>query len=343
MNNENSRKIKLLKLWELLQRETDENHPMDTYEIIENLAKEGISVDRKILYSDIETLIEYGYDVSINRGKRNCYYVSSADRNFNLSEVKILLDAVQAAGSVTVKKTDELLGKIAQLAGSKKGEVLKKNIVKFGTVKSINENIYYSVSLITDAIEEKKQIGFFYFDYDIKREKSYRKDKKDTSKDKWYIVNPVATVFDNDQYYLMCYDDKHKSLINYRVDRMDKVKVLDSDITKNREVNEIDISSHKRQQFSMFGGKLERVTFYVDKKLIDVVFDKFGDNIKMVETPCSRLKCSCEVQVSPMFIAWCCSFGSRLTVEHPIKVVNSIKEHLNETLGQYEVKNDQEI
>ena len=334
MGAENSRKIKLLKLWELLKRETDENHPMDTYTIIESLAKEGISVDRKILYSDIDVLNEFGYEVLTEREKRNKYYV--IDRSFDLAEVRILMDAVQGAGFVTERKTEELLNKISALAGSKSGEMLKKNIVKFSTVKSINESIYYSVDTIINAIEDKKKIGFYYFDYSIKRTKEFRKEKNNSEIDKWYVVNPVAMVFDNDQYYLICYDDKHKGLVNYRIDRMDKVKMLECDITKNRDISDINISSHKRQQFSMYGGKVERVSFYVDKKLIDVVFDKLGDEVKIMETKDGRLKCTCQVQVSPMFIAWCCSFGSRLRVDHPQRVVTLVKEHLKETLNQYE-------
>lgn len=334
MGAENSRKIKLLKLWELLKRETDEKHPMDTYTIIDNLAKEGINVDRKILYADIDVLNEFGYEIERNRGKRNSYYVP--EHSFNSPEVRLLMDVVQGACFVTEKKTEELLTKIAALAGSKMGEMLKKNIVKFSTVKSTNERIYYSIDKIVDAIEEKKKISFYYFDYDVKRQMVFRKEKNDPCVDKRYIVNPVATVFDNDQYYLICYDDKHKGLTNYRVDRMDRVEVLDENITKNTEVSNIDISSHKRQQFNMYSGKVEKVSFYADKKLIDVIFDKFGSNIKLSETSDGRLKCLCEVQVSPMFVAWCCSFGNRIKVEQPQKVVNMVKEHLKETLKQYE-------
>ncbi|MBQ7352479.1 MAG: WYL domain-containing protein [Clostridia bacterium] len=335
MGSENSRKIKLLKLWELLKTETDEKHPMDTYTIIEKLGKDGINVDRKILYSDIETLREYGFQVESNRGKRNEYYV--CERDFDPVEVRLLMDAVQGACFVTEKKTEELVSKISALAGSKQGEMLKKNIVKFSTVKSINERIYYSIDKITDGINEKKKISFKYFDYNIKREKVFRKEKGNENIEKKYIVNPVATVFDSDQYYLICYDDKHKSLTNYRVDRMFEVSLLNEPITKNKSVSDIDLSTHKRQQFNMFGGRVERVTFVADRKLIDVIFDKFGDNVKLSEYSEEAIKCICEVQASPMFIAWCCSFGNRVKVLYPQRVVEQVKEHLKSTLEQYEV------
>ena len=333
MNSENSRKIKLLKLWELLKSETDENHPMDTVEIISRLAKEGIEVDRKILYTDIETLNNYGYEVLKDRGRRNRYYVM--DRGFDVPEVRILMDAVQAAGFVTEKKTEELLHKVAKLAGSKKGEVLKENIAKFSTVKSINESIYYSIDKIISAVEDGCKIGFNYFDYDLRRGKSFRKSKEEPLKDKWYVVNPVATVFDDDQYYLICYDDKHEGLANYRVDRMDRVQILDEKITSNPDIENIDLAERQRQMFGMFSGEIKTVTFEADRCLIDVIFDKFGNRVEIFRTDKEKIHCKVEVQAGPMFIAWCCSFDNRLRVTTPPSVVKMVKDHLTKTLEQY--------
>lgn len=333
MTSENSRKIKLLKLWELLKSETDENHPMDTVEIISRLAKEGIEVDRKILYTDIETLNNYGYEVLKDRGRRNRYYVM--DRGFDVPEVRILMDAVQAAGFVTEKKTEELLHKVAKLAGSKKGEVLKENIAKFSTVKSINESIYYSIDKIISAVEDGCKIGFNYFDYDLRRGKSFRKSKEEPLKDKWYVVNPIATVFDDDQYYLICYDDKHEGLANYRVDRMDRVQILEEKITPNPDIENIDLAERQRQMFGMFSGEIKTVTFEADRGLIDVIFDKFGNRVEIFRTDKEKIHCKVEVQAGPMFIAWCCSFDSRLRVTTPPSVVKMVKDHLTKTLEQY--------
>ena len=332
MNPESSRKIKLLKIWEILRQETDENHKMGTPTLIARLKKEGIEVDRKILYKDIELLNMNGYEILCDRSKSNEYYV--IDRSFDIPEIRILMDAVQAAAFVTEKKTKVLVDKIAELAGSKRAEVLKSNIAEFNTVKSNNESIYYSIDTITQAKDENKKIGFYYFDYDINREKLYRK-LSGTDKDRWYIVNPVATVFDNDQYYLICYDDKHKGLANYRIDRMERVEMLDEAITRNSEIEAIDISKHKRQLFGMYGGEIKKVTFIADKSLIDVIFDKFGSQAKIVEAENGVLKCTVEVQVGPMFIAWLCSFGTKIKAVSPPTVVKRVKEHLEDTLSQY--------
>jgi len=333
MNSEHSRKIKLLKLWELLNHETDENHPMTTNEIIDRLKKEGIDVDRKILYSDIDLLNANGYEVICDRARSNRYYVM--ERSFDLPEVRILMDAVQAASFITESKTKELVDKVAKLAGSKRAEVLKGNNTEFSTVKTPNDRVYYSVITIVNAKEEGKQIAFNYFDYDVNREKVYRMDKKSPDVKKKYIVNPVETVFNNDKYYLICYDDKHKSLANYRIDRMDFVTELDSNINTYPEIENIDLARHKRQQFEMYGGDVKKVNFLADKSMIDVILDEFGSAVTMKETENGLLSCTVEVQVGPMFIAWLCSFDTRIKAVSPPSVVKKVREHLQKTLEQY--------
>lgn len=333
MNGSNSRKIKLLKIWDILSQHTDENNPMSTPELIKKLSECGIEVDRKILYGDIKLLTDFGYEVMCRRSSRNEYYV--ADRKFDIPELHILMDAVRAAGFITEKKTDDLIGKIAQLAGSQRAEVMKRNVVEFETAKSINENIYYSVYEIASAIEEKKKIGFLYFDYDTKMKKVYRKDKTDSNKNKQYVVNPLATAFSNDNYYLICYDDKYGNLSHYRVDRMDCVTMLNVPITETEQSKKFDLIKHKQQLFRMFGGESQQVSFEADKELIDVVFDKFGANIYMTEMSGDKIIFTADVQVSKPFIAWCCSFGNKMKVMAPQTVVAKVKDYLLETLGQY--------
>lgn len=332
MNSENSRKIKLLKMWEILKSQTDEEHPITTNELIERLRLEGINVDRKILYADIELLNQNGYEVITVRERSNVYYVE--DRSFFEHEVRILMDAVKSSAFITEKKTDELINKIAVLAGSKRGKLLKENVTKYSTVKANNESIYYSVDPIVQAIKKKRKIGFNYSDYNIKRERVPRMDKEDPSQKRWYVVNPVATAIDNGQYYLVCYDDRHGGdTANYRIDRMDNVTVLDEPITKNPK---LEASKSKVKQFVNYGGDPKTVVFHIDRGLIDLVFDKFGKNVKIRELENGRLHCTVDVQQSPTFIHWCCSFGSRLTVVSPPSTINEIKKLLSETLEQYE-------
>ncbi|MBQ8546044.1 MAG: WYL domain-containing protein [Clostridia bacterium] len=320
-------KLKMLKIWEMLCRETDEDHPMPSTTIIKKLEEMGIGCDRRTLYKDIDALNENGYEVLCNRSRQNEYYV--LERNFDLAELHILIDAVQAASFVTEEKTNELVNKIASLSGEKKAEVLKSNTVAFNTVKSTNERIYYSVNEIITAIESKKKIEFYYFNYDASHQRVYRKDKKK------YVVNPYATIFSNDSYYLLCYHDNHEGMTHYRIDRMDTVRIIDEPITKRQDLKRFDIKKHKKQVFNMFAGENTSVTIRIDKSLIDAIYDKFGASIKMRMISETKAEFTTEVQISPAFIGWCVSFGNRLQVVSPCEVVEKIQIQIEELKNLY--------
>jgi len=334
MSYDSKKCIRLLKIWEMLNADSDEDHPLGTEEIRRRLDEFGIECDRRTLYSDIESLQEAGYEIFCVRARSNQYYV--VDRKFSVPEILIVMDAVQAAGFITEKKTAELVNKVGALAGSRKGEVLQKNVVQFSTVKSENESIYYSVNEICQAITTKKQLGFHYFDYDYKFNRSYRVDKENAEIKKYYVVNPVATVFSNDNYYMFCYDDKHGNVAQYRVDRMSDVSVLLSDITTNEEVEKFDISTYKKQLFGMYGGKETEVEFELvnEKDIIDVVHDKFGSNIRMY-TVGDKIGFKTKVRVSPTFIAWCVSFGNKIKLISPEETVKEIAEYIENLSVMY--------
>ena len=317
----------MLKIWEMLCRETDENHPMPSTTIIKKLEDMGISCDRRTLYKDIDALNENGYEVLCNRSRQNEYYV--LERNFDNAELHILIDAIQAASFVTEEKTKELVNKIASLSGEKKAEVLKSNTVAFNTVKSTNERIYYSVNEIITAIENKKKIEFYYFGYNTDHQKVYRKDKKK------YTVNPYATIFSNDSYYLLCYHDNHEGMTHYRIDRMDTVRITDEPITKRADLKKFDIKKHKKQVFNMFAGEHTNVTIRIDKVLIDAIYDKFGTGVKMKMVSENEAEFTAEVQISPAFIGWCISFGNKLHVISPNEVVETIKNQIEELKNLY--------
>lgn len=329
---EKDKRIRLLKLWEMLCRETDEDHPMGTETLRKRLDEIGMPCDRRTLYDDIRVLNEFGYEVMCNRSTSNEYYV--ADRAFDIPELRILMDAVQAAGFITPQKTKQFVGKIAQLAGDKKAEVLKSNTVEFHTPKSDNERIYYSVDSIGRAIEEKKQISFLYFDYDIHHKKVYRKGKGR------YIVNPLSTVFSGDNYYLLSTDSMHEGIVHYRVDRMDDVQITDEPVPEKE--YSLDLSKHKKALFGMFNGDDERVTFCADKSLIDHIFDKFGAGVALSYTDENNVTFSAAVKVSTPFLGWCCSFGTALKVVQPESMAKRVKEYAKSVAEQYELLGNKE-
>lgn len=324
---EKGQRLKLLKIWEILRQETDEAHPMSSVELLERLEAIDIKCDRRTLYADIQALNESGYKINCNRRKTNEYFVER--REFSMAEIQILMDAVQAASFITEEKTALLVDKIAELAGSRKAEAIKKNIVAFNTVKSHNEDIFGTVATITQALEQDKKIEFLYFDYDTNKRRIYRKENK------VYKVNPVATIFSNDKYYLLCYDDKHGNPSHYRIDRIAEVKVSSEDIVPSKLSELCSIQKHKKQLFGMFTGEECEVSFEADNSLIDTVLDKFGFDTRLSVRNNQTFSFSATVQLSPVFLGWCCSFGDKLKVTGPETVLKHLKEHLDKLKNYY--------
>lgn len=327
MQGESISKIKYLKIWDILCQESDSEHPMSTTDLLERLEECGIRCDRRTLYRNIDELNESGYEILKRKGKSNEYYVE--DRSFDIPEIHILMDAVQAASFITEKKTKQLVDKLARLAGNKRAVVLKQNIVDFNTAKSSNENIYYSVNEIAMAINEGLKITFQYFDYDTQGKKTYRMKKSDPMHKRTYKVNPLSTVFSDDRYYLICYDDYFGNLSHYRVDRMDSVTMVEEPISEAAKSKSFNLKEHKQQLFFMFTGESEQVSFIADKSLVDVIYDKFGNKVRMTESGDDTILFSADVQVSPTFLAWCCAFGDKLKVIAPKEIVFLVKNYIN--------------
>ena len=261
MVQDNYRKIKLLKLWELLRLDTDEQHPMTTNQICTRLDEMGIICDRRTLSKDIALLNEQGYEImDTTVGHEKGYYVE--DRSFSIPELKILMDAVQAASFITEKKTRELLEKIAVLGGSHQAEILKGNIVNFKTTKHSNEQIFYNVDALEQAIDLQKKVLFRYFDLDEHGQKAYRRDGHR------YVVEPIALVFNEDNYYMLCYSSRHQKTSTYRVDRMEAVTVLEDAITDTAIALKAEIGPYTEQVFKMYGGEMKRVTITFDKSIV---------------------------------------------------------------------------
>ncbi|MDD4291920.1 MAG: WYL domain-containing protein [Clostridia bacterium] len=329
MKQEKAYKIKLVKILEILRQDSDEDHYMPTPELLAKLAAQGIECERRTLYLDIQVLNDFGYEVLTEKrpGKPNGYCI--VDRNFDVPELRILMDAVQAASFVTPKKTEVLLDKIADLGGSHRAELLKSNIVKFNTVKSSNESIFYSINEITQAIEQGKKVSFKYFDYDENRNRVYRKDNKR------YFVNPLATVFSEDNYYLIGYYGKHEGVVHFRIDRMDVVELVPDQPKDPYKGEDIDLTKHKRQLFGMYQGNGQEVEFLADKSILDPIFDKFGESIELTVKADGKVSFKAEVQVSNVFFGWCLSFGDKLKVTAPEDITSKIEEYIGILAKQY--------
>lgn len=318
MAKDNIRKIKVLKLLEHLRQNTDEQHPLSARQIAADLAAMGVPFDPRTISQDIVVLNELGYEImSTMVGHEKRYYIE--DRSFSVPELKILIDAVQAASFITDKKTAELIDKIAELGGSHKADILKSNMVCFNTRKHSNESIYYNVGYLEDAIQKNKKVIFYYYDLNEHGEKVYRHDHHH------YVVEPIALIFNEDNYYLMVYSSRHNGTANYRVDRMEHVEIIDEDITESALALRGNVDCCTEQMFKMYGGQPVDVTLQFDHKLIGVVYDKFGEDTKMIRLNSDTCVATVKVQISPTFWGWIFQFGKQMQITSPNEMIEEYK------------------
>ena len=326
MAQDNYRKIKLLKLLELLRLDTDEQHPMTTNQICARLDAMGIICDRRTLSKDIALLNEQGYEVmDTSVGHEKGYYIE--DRSFSIPELKILLDAVQAASFITEKKTAELVDKIASLGGSHRAEILKGNIVNFKTTKHSNEQIFYNVDAIEQAIDQQKKVLFRYFDLNEHGQKVYRREGHR------YAVEPIALVFNEDNYYMLCYSSRHRKTSTYRIDRMDSVTVLEDAITETAIALKNEVGPYTEQVFKMYAGEAVDIVIEFKDSLIGVVFDKFGEDTKMMRSGEHKCVASVKVQISPVFWGWLFQFAGEMQILSPESLVQEYKQRAKLIIG----------
>ena len=322
---ENNQKIKLLRIMEFLRAETTEGKPVSTSQIISYLNSIHISCERRTLYKDMDMLIESGANiVKTELGRENAYYMNEV--SFSLAEVKTLIDAVQAANFVPADKTADLVEKLLSYAGVRRSEIVRDNIIFYNNHKHSNQDIYENIEQIELAIRQKKQVSFYYFDLDEKRNRVYRKEKKR------YITDPVALVFSEDNYYLVAYSQKYQNAVNYRVDRMDTVEVEEEPICEEALIKKRKTETYTEQVFKMYNGEAELVTMEFAPDKLGVIYDKFGENIEIRHADKGWLKIKVTVQISPTFWGWIYQLGDQIKIVSPkgVKPPFDIKEFYND-------------
>lgn len=306
--------LKILWLMKILCDETDEQHPIPMVEIIARLAERGIECERKSVYSDIELLQQFGLDIVYQREQPSGYYVAS--RDFELPELKLLVDAVQASRFITHKKSLQLIEKLQGLTGKYEAELLRRQLHVSGAPKAGNESIYYTVDAIYSAIAENKQITFRYLDYAHGGQKHFRRDGAR------YTVSPYALLWDNEYYYMVGYYEQYGRLSNFRVDKMDSVRI--SEVPRVVGGEQFDAAEYAKRQFSMFSGEVTDVKLRVQRKFIGAVIDRFGDNIMIMPVDEDSVNINIKVEVSPIFIAWLFRFGGGIEVLSPRSVRDEV-------------------
>ena len=323
-----NQKLKILYLMRMFMEQTDEDHSISINDMIVELNRYDIEAERKSLYADIENLKTYGLDIEVKKSKKTNYYLAS--RNFELAELKLLVDAVQCSKFVTHKKSSELIKKIESLTSKKQALNLQRQVYVANRVKGINENIYYNVDCLHTAIAENKKISFKYFDYTVDKEKLFRKSGGR------YYASPITLSWNDENYYLIVYYAKHRSFVHYRVDRMSNIEILDQPRDEIHEDENFNIADYTKKVFSMFGGEDEIVRLQFKNSLVNQVIDRFGSDINIEKVDQESFMVRIPVKVSSPFFSWVAQFGADIKIISPENVKEKFIENLSDIIKQYQ-------
>ena len=326
MPKSDNQKLKILYILDYLKQNSHENRPVRTAELIQMLEhRYGILCERKTIYSDIAALQEYGVDILSVPGKNGGYYIAS--RNFELPELKLLIDAVLSSRYLTEKKSRELIEKLCRECNEQDSRLLKRNVLVSGRVKSMNETIYYNVDAIQEAITQNRQISFRYFDWDMGGKRKFR--------EKTYSASPYSLCQDNDNCYLLAWSQRH-GVTSYRVDRMMDIQLSSEDRIPCPELTGKALANHANSLFQMFEGDKVDVKLRFHRSLVNVVVDRFGSDTMLIPDGPEHFNFTVRVSVSPMFLSWVLGFGNKARILYPSAVVDECRRLVQEAMDQYE-------
>lgn len=313
-------KLKLLYIIKLLTENTDENHPVSTADIIAYLESNGIHSERKSIYDDMEKLCDFGYDIiQVQSRLGGGYYM--AGREFELAELKLLVDAVQSSRFITTRKSRSLIKKLERMAGKYDAGKLQRQVYVAGRIKTENESIYYNIDNIHRAIQENRQIEFQYLDWDLKKELVPRVGGRKQ-------VSPWALIWREENYYLAAYDGVDGIMKHYRVDKMGQMKVLKEEREGLEQFSKLDPAVYTNQTFGMFSGTEETVTLQFPNRLVGVVLDRFGRESDIRPMTDRVFRVRVKVAVSGQFFGWLAGIGREAVVVSPAEVKEQYAEWL---------------
>ncbi|MCM1063592.1 MAG: WYL domain-containing protein [Eubacterium sp.] len=305
-------KLKLLYIIKFLSETTDENHPVSTADIIAYLDAQGIHSERKSIYDDIDKLCEFGYDIiQVHSRLGGGYYM--AGREFELAELKLLVDAVQSSRFITTRKSRSLIRKLEQMAGKYDAGKLQRQVFVAGRIKTENESIYYNVDSIHRAIQENKQIRFQYLDWNLRKQLVPRVNAERT-------VSPWALIWREENYYLAAFDSTDGVMKHFRVDKMGKTAVLEQKREGMEQFARVDPAAYTNQTFGMYSGDEESVTLQFPNRLIGVVLDRFGRDADIRPMTDRIFRVRVKVAVSGQFFGWLAGIGREAVVVSPASV-----------------------
>ena len=328
MAKSSNQKLKLVYLMKILLEKTDETHSITMSEIIDALQAYGIGAERKSLYDDLETLRVYGMDIIGTQEDRK-YYYHVGNRQFELAELKLLVDSVQSAKFITEGKSNELIKKIEGLASQYEASQLHRQVFVNGRVKTMNESIYYNVDRIHTAIAENSRIRFRYFQWNVDKEMELRHNGA------VYEVSPWALSWDDENYYLIAYDSIQGIIKHFRVDKMLNIESSGEQREGKQMFKSFNMAAYARKTFGMYGGVEEWVRIKCDNSLAGVMIDRFGKDVSMTRLNEKQFVATVDVAVSRQFMAWVIGLGDGAEIIGPEPVVDEMRKEIKRLVGQY--------
>ena len=329
MTKGDNQKLKLLYLKEILMRETDDQHSLTLPQIVKRLNDCGVNAERKTLYTDFEELRRYGLDIIGEQTWRN-YYYHIGNRDFELPELKLLVDSVQSAKFMTDKKSKTLIKKLEGMASKYEARKLHRQVVISGRVKTMNESIYFNVDKLHEAIGCDSQIQFKYFQWNVKKEMELRKGGA------WYTVSPWALMWDDENYYLVGYDGEEEKIKHYRVDKMLMISLLNKKREGKDKFREFNMPRYNKSLFGMFGGEEVQITLEAKNEFAGVLIDRFGKEIIIRQVDDEYFRTVVNVAVSNQFFGWIMSLGSGVRIVAPESVVEQMRKEIQLLNEMYE-------
>ena len=321
MTKGDNQRLKLLYLKKILMRETDDQHSLTLPQIIKLLNDYGVNAERKTLYSDFDELRRYGVDIIGEQTQRSFFY-HIGNRDFELPELKLLVDSVQSAKFMTDKKSKALIRKLEAMASKYEARKLHRQVVISGRVKTMNESIYFNVDKLHEAIGSDSQIQFKYFQWNVKKEMELRKGGA------WYQVSPWALMWDDENYYLVAYDGEENKIKHYRVDKMLKISLVNKKREGKEEFQEFDMPRYNKSLFGMYGGEEVQITLEAKNEFAGVLIDRFGKDIIIRQVDAEHFRTVVNVAVSNQFLGWIMALGNGVKIVAPDSVVERMRQEI---------------
>ena len=329
MPRSDKQKLKLMYLIKLFEERTDVSHGLSMTDIIEALSEEGITAERKSIYADISALNEFGFDIVKDNEGKACVY-KLVERDFEIAELKLLVDAVQSSKFITESKSNKLIKKIEGLASNNEAKSLHRQVYVANRIKTTNESVYYNVDDIQKAISENHKVSFQYFQWNPNKEKELRHNGMR------YEISPWALTWDDENYYMVGYDSKERKIKHYRVDKMLKIEIMaDSKREGKALFKDMDMAVYSKKIFGMFGGVEETVVLECKNGISGVIIDRFGTEVDIIKRAADSFTVRVNVQISPQFLGWVFSLGENIKIISPDRVIERMRDEIARIQGIY--------